>query len=124
VVAAASVAAAPAADTGDKPTVKVEGGVVKFYFASGKAELAPEAGPALVAVVTGVAGGKKAVISGYHDATGDPAKNAELAKQRAFAARDALKAAGVAEDRIELKKPEQINAGDAAEARRVEVKLE
>jgi len=64
------------------------------------------------------------VISGFHDATGDPAMNAELAKQRAFAARDALKAAGVAEDKIELKKPEQINAGTAAEARRVEVKLE
>ena len=75
-------------------------------------------------LIAGVAGGKKAVISGYHDATGDPAKNAELAKQRAFAARDALKAAGVAEDRIDLKKPEQINAGRAAEARRVEVKLE
>ena len=57
-------------------------------------------------------------------ATGAPAKNAELARQRAFAARDALKAAGVAEDKIELKKPEQINAGTAADARRVEVKLE
>ncbi|EWS56236.1 proteobacterial sortase system OmpA family protein [Methylibium sp. T29] len=75
-------------------------------------------------MVKGVAAGKKAVISGYHDATGDPDKNVELAKQRALAVRDALKAAGVAEDKIELKKPEQLNAGDAAEARRVEVKLE
>ena len=45
----------------------------------------------------------KLVISGYHDASGDPAQNAELAKQRAMAVRDALKTAGVAEDRIELK---------------------
>jgi K(+)-stimulated pyrophosphate-energized sodium pump len=37
--------------------------------------------------------------------------------------RDALKAAGVAEDKIEMKKPEQINAGNADEARRVDVKL-
>jgi K(+)-stimulated pyrophosphate-energized sodium pump len=30
----------------------------------------------------------------------------------------------VPEDKIELKKPEQINAGDAAEARRVEVTVQ
>jgi K(+)-stimulated pyrophosphate-energized sodium pump len=116
--AAASAAAA------DGASVKVENGVVKFYFASGKAELANGAAPVLAEVIAGVKAGKKAVISGYHDASGDPAKNAELAKQRAIAAADALKAAGVAEDKIELKKPEQINAGTAADARRVEVKLE
>ena len=69
------------------------------------------------------AGTGKIVISGFHDASGDPAKNAELAKQRALAVRDALKAAGVAEDRFEMKKPEQINAGTDADARRVEAKL-
>lgn len=126
--AAATAAPAPAAAAApaeaDAASIKVEGGVVKFYFASGKADLANGAAPALAEVISGVSAGKKAVISGYHDATGDPASNAELAKQRAFAARDALKAAGVAEDRIELKKPEQINAGTAAEARRVEVRLE
>ena len=62
-----------------------------------------------------MAEGKKAVVSGYTDASGDPAMNEELAKQRAFAVRDALKAAGVAEDKIELKKPEQMTgSGDAA----------
>ena len=40
-----------------------------------------------------VAAGKKAVVSGYTDATGDPDKNAELAKQRAFAVRDATRQA-------------------------------
>jgi K(+)-stimulated pyrophosphate-energized sodium pump len=65
----------------------------------------------------------KLVISGFDDASGDPAKNAEFARQRAMAVRDALKATGVAEDRIELKKPEPINAGSAADARRAEVKL-
>jgi K(+)-stimulated pyrophosphate-energized sodium pump len=62
-------------------------------------------------------------VSGYHDSTGDPAKNAELAKQRAFVVRDVLKAAGVAEDRIELKKPEMMNAGAGDDARRVDVTL-
>jgi K(+)-stimulated pyrophosphate-energized sodium pump len=48
--------------------------------------------------------------------------NAGLAKQRALAVRDALKALGVAEDKVELMKPEQTLAdGPANEARRVEV---
>ncbi len=114
----------PAVST-DGASVKVENGIVKLYFASGKSDLAAGAGAALAEVAKSVAAGKKAVISGYTDASGDPAMNAELAKVRAFAVRDALKAAGVAEDKIELKKPEQANAaGNAAEARRVEVALQ
>jgi K(+)-stimulated pyrophosphate-energized sodium pump len=129
--AAASAVAAPAAATpaapaaADEASVKVENGVVKFYFASGKADVATGGAAALADVIKAVAGGKKAVISGYHDASGDPAKNAELAKQRAMNVRDALKAAGVAEDKVELKKPEQAKVdGPAAEARRVEVTVQ
>lgn len=120
----AAPAAAQAPATGDMASVQVEGDVVKFYFATGKADLASGAGAALGSVAKGVGEGKTAVVSGYTDATGDPARNEELAKQRALAVRDALKAAGVAEDKIELKKPEQITAsGDNARARRVEVTL-
>jgi K(+)-stimulated pyrophosphate-energized sodium pump len=105
--------------------IQVEPGLVKFYFESGKADLAGGAAEALVDVGKGVADGKKAVISGFHDATGDPAANAELAKQRAFKVADTLKQMGVPEDKIELKKPEQLTGtGPNAEARRVEVKLE
>ena len=83
------------------------------------------ASDALADVAKGVAAGKKAVISGYTDATGDPAKNEELAKQRALAVSAALKTAGIAEDKIELKKPEAITgSGNNAEARRVEVALQ
>ena len=122
----AAMAAAPAAEAvADGASVKVVGGVVKFYFASGKADLAAGGNEALAEVVRAVATGKKAVISGFHDATGDPAKNAELAKQRAFMVRDALKALGVAEDKVELKKPEQTLAtGSDGEARRVEVTVQ
>lgn len=109
----------------DAASVKVEQGVVKFYFASGKADLAAGASEALVDVVKGAQAGRKLVISGFHDATGDAAQNAELAKRRALAVRDALKAAGVAEAQIELKKPEQITgSGSDAEARRVEISLQ
>ena len=119
-----TMAAAAAAAVADAASFKVEGGVVKFYFANAKADLAAGAAAALTDVAKGVAEGKKAVISGFTDTSGDPEKNAELAKQRAFAVRDALKAAGIAEDKIELKKPEQsATGGDAAAARRVEVAL-
>ncbi|MBV2215560.1 MAG: OmpA family protein [Diaphorobacter sp.] len=125
-VAPAAEAAAPGVViTEDAASVVVEGGVVKFFFATGKAELAPGANEALGNVVKGVVdGGKTAVVSGFHDATGDAAVNAELAKQRALAVRDALKALGVAEEKVELKKPEATQgSGSNAEARRVEVIL-
>ncbi len=119
--ASAASGAASAADS-DAASVKVENGVVKFYFASGKADLATGANEALGEVVKAVASGKTVLVSGYHDASGDPAKNAELAKQRAIAVRAALVHLGVAEGKVELKKPEQTLAdGKASEARRVEV---
>ena len=122
--AAAPAAAAPAAAAdNDAASVVVENGVVKFFFATGKADLAGGADQALADVVAGVKDGKKAAVSGFVDSTGNAAQNEELAKQRAFAVRDQLKALGVAEDSIELKKPENIEAGAGAQARRVEVNL-
>ena len=124
-IAHAPKAPAAAVVIEDVASVVVEGGVVKFYFATGKADLAIGANEALAEVVKGVIeGGKMAVVSGFHDATGDAALNAELAKQRALAVRDALKVLGVAEDKVELKKPEVTQgSGSNAEARRVEVVL-
>ena len=118
--------AASAAEMADSASVVVENGVVKFFFASGSSEVAARGQQALADVVTGLkAGGKKAVISGYHDASGDPAKNAELAKQRAQAVAALLKQSGVPDSQIELKKPEQAQAdGPARLARRVEVALQ
>ncbi len=117
---AAAVVAAPAAD--GEPSVVVEAGVVKFYFASGKADLAAGAVQALADAIAAAQAGKMLTISGFHDASGDPAMNAELAKRRALAVRAALVGAGVAEAAMELKKPEQmVGEGSAAEARRVEV---
>jgi K(+)-stimulated pyrophosphate-energized sodium pump len=124
--APASAAASVAAQTpsADAPSFKVDNGVVKFYFASGKSDLAAGADAALAEVAKGVAAGKRAVVSGYTDATGDAAKNEELAKARATAVSNALNAAGIAADKIDLKKPESVTgSGDNAEARRVEVSL-
>jgi outer membrane protein OmpA-like peptidoglycan-associated protein len=109
----------------DAASVKVEQGVVKFYFASNSAELAAGAGEALADMVKGAQSGRKLVISGFHDTVGDPARNAALAQRRAQAVRDALKKAGVDDRQIELKKPEQLaGTGSDAEARRVEISLQ
>lgn len=127
-VVASSPAAVILADTApadaDTAQVVVDKGVVKFYFAIGKADLAKGAQTALKDVLEGVKAGKKAVISGYHDSTGNTAQNQELSKQRAFAVRDALLRFGVPEKQIELRKPVNAEAGKSAEARRVEVVLE
>lgn len=122
---ATAMGSTAAMTNGDAASVVVEGGVVKFYFASGKAELAAGAQEALGDIVKGVAAGQQAVISGYHDTTGDPALNEELAKQRALAVRDALASLGIGEDKMALRKPEVTTAtGSNAEARRVEVTLQ
>ena len=122
---ASAAASAPVALRNDEAAVQVVDGVVQFYFAVGKADLATGAKQALADVIKGVLQGKKAVVSGFHDATGDLAVNQELAKQRAFAVRDALLSLGITEEGIELKKPEQLTGtGPNAEARRVEVTLQ
>lgn len=86
------------------------------------AEAAAELAKALEALAAAPA--RKIVIAGFHDASGDPLKNAALAKARAIAARDALKAAGIDAARLQLRKPESALAdGPAEQARRVEIRL-
>jgi len=66
----------------------------------------------------------KVTVTGYTDKTGDTAKNEELAKNRATAVRDGLKAAGVPEGNIDMKPPLFVEVGasmTSAEARRVEI---
>jgi K(+)-stimulated pyrophosphate-energized sodium pump len=64
-------------------------------------------------------------LSGYADPRGDAARNLELAKQRATSVREALVAAGVAAERIELVKPTDVivGQGNDADARRVDIVL-
>ena len=126
--ASAAVVPSPAQSAqaaSDAASITVEYGVVKFYFASGKAELAPGAGEALVDVVRAARNGQKVLIAGFHDSKGNAATNAELAHKRALAVHDALREAGVPESRITLQKPEQMaGSGSDAEARRVEITLQ
>ncbi len=96
------------------------------YFESGSAALQPDAEPAMAETVKALAAdpGKRVLLSGYHDASGDPVQNAELAKQRAKAVRAALLAAGIPLNQVLLRKPESTTGtGTEREARRVEIRL-
>lgn len=105
-------------------SIRVENGVVNFYFATGSADLAPGAAEALAIVIQEVERGRKAVVSGFHDTTGDLAINEALAKKRAETVRDVLVGLAVPADKINLQKPAMsAGSGNDAEARRVEVTL-
>lgn len=95
----------------------------RLYFELGKAELPPDALTRLAPLIHSAGDGTKSLrVAGFHDASGDAAANAELAKQRALAVRDLLVAAGVSAERIDLRKPAlTVGDGDAKAARRVEV---
>ncbi|WP_184529180.1 OmpA family protein [Variovorax sp. Sphag1AA] len=108
----------------DGASIRVAGGVVNFYFATASADIAPGAAEALAIVLKGVEGGKKALVSGFHDTTGDPALNDELAKKRAQMVRDVLVGLGCPVDKVQMERPAvTTGSGNNAEARRVEVKL-
>ncbi len=108
----------------DGASVRVVDGVVNFYFATGSADLAPGAAEALAAVIKGVQDGRKAVVSGFHDTTGDAAINEALAQKRAEMVRDVLVGLAVPASKVDLQKPAvTAGSGNNAEARRVEVKL-
>jgi cytochrome c oxidase subunit 2 len=119
---AAAEASAPAASGAE--ATQAAGLPASIYFETGKDALPADAKSAVDAAAAYAKAhpDAKIALSGFTDATGNADLNADLAKRRAQAVRDALKAAGVSEDRIVLKKPETITGGaDNKEARRVEI---
>lgn len=120
----ASAASAPAA--ADNARVVFENGVAKFFFATGKNDVAVGAETVVADVIAAGKEGKKLVVSGFADSTGNAAQNEELSKQRAQAVKAFFEAQGVSADNIELRKPESTTGavGNDVEGRRVEVKIE
>jgi outer membrane protein OmpA-like peptidoglycan-associated protein len=101
---------AQVANAADFPAAKVN-------FELGKSALPADTADSVKKVADYLVGNAaaKVQISGFTDTSGDAKTNAELAKARAFAVRDALKAAGVAEDKIVLQKPDAVQTSGSAE---------
>ncbi len=137
--APAVVAAAPAAPVAPPPSAPaaapegagVTGGerdgrpMLTVYFDTGSAAVTPDfaavAAPVLAYLEANP--GASVAISGFNDATGNAAANAELSKNRAQNVQAALLALGLAADRARLEKPDETTTTDMSnsEARRVEV---
>ena len=121
--ATAAKASEPAADQAD---VAYKDAVATFYFATGKSDVAANADKVVADLIAAGKNGKKLVVSGYTDSTGNAAANAELSKKRAQAVQAFLEKQGVDGKNIELRKPKNTTAaaGNNAQGRRVEVKAE
>ena len=123
--AAAAPAAAPAASAPTTAAAAPAGMPFQVFFATGESALDGEASTTLKAAVDYLQAHPevKVALSGFVDSTGNADVNAELAKNRAQAVRDALQAGGIAAERIELRKPEVITAGQGSDqaARRVDI---
>jgi cytochrome c oxidase subunit II len=124
VVAAPAAAAAPVEAAAVIPAAQNEALPAKLFFEVGKTDLPANTKAAVAAAVEFLKANAsaKVALSGFVDKTGNADQNAELAKNRAKAVREALKTAGVDEARIEMRKPEVLTgAADNKEARRVEI---
>ena len=98
--------------------------VAKVYFAVEKATVPKNAGRVLARAVNYLKANPRAtaLVSGFHDPSGNLANNQNLALRRAQAVASSMQKMGIAKQRIVLQKPEQtVGSGNAAEARRVEV---
>ena len=94
------------------------------YFDTGKFDAPIGTGKELEALIAYANSNPNAklALSGFHDSKGSAVANAELAKNRAKSVREVLKSAGLAEDRMMMEKPTQVDGGtDDRESRRVDV---
>lgn len=100
--------------------------IERIYFEVGQDSLPADATDLLNRVAEAArSNGGTVLISGFHDASGDAAANAELAKRRAQRVQHALEANGVTADHLQLSKPAVTTGdGDPKAARRVELRLQ
>ena len=105
--------------------VIAENGMIKFYFAVGMSRIAKNANAIAKETIVAGKSGKKLIISGYTDSTGNAKNNELLSKKRAEAVKAFFIKHGVSAKNIELRRPEStIGAqGKNQEGRRVEVQI-
>lgn len=125
--AVSAVAAPGAGEVAFVDVAEVGEALVKVHFDVGQTTLPATASTQIATVVAALTAAPKAsaLLSGFHDETGGAAVNAEVAKNRALSVRQALIAAGVPAERVLMRRPAVTLGGtDAAEARRVEVRVQ
>lgn len=128
-LAASRVLHAPKAagpSTASATTPAETSAVERIYFEVGQDSLPADAIDVLNRVAEAArSSGGTVLISGFHDASGDAAANADLAKRRAQRVQHALEANGVTADHLQLSKPAVTTGdGDPKAARRVELRLQ
>lgn len=118
-------AAGPSA-TATAPAGAETSAAERIYFEVGQDSLPADAIDVLNRVAEAArSSGGTVLISGFHDASGDAAANADLAKRRAQRVQHALEANGVTADHLQLSKPAVTTGdGDPKAARRVELRLQ
>ncbi len=135
IFATAPAPAAPAAVPVAAPAIPEGSGViaqdvagkpqVSVYFATGKSAVSPDFATAAAPVKAWLDGhaGSRLAVSGFNDASGNAAANAELSKNRAKSVAAALTALGVPAASIDLEKPPETTDTGAApsQARRVDI---
>lgn len=125
-----AVAEVPVAAELEVEVVEIEvvgDALAKVYFAVGSSTLGEEDLVVAAQVLDALAAktGGIVLLSGFHDVSGDAEVNARIAKARAVAVRDALVAGGVVLEQIKFRRPEStLGSGDAAEGRRVEIRVQ
>ncbi len=101
--------------------------LAKVYFGVDDAALKSDDMGVVARTMAAMAVNPKAIVllSGFHDPSGDPTHNAQLASARAQSVRDALVAGGVAAARVKFRKPEStVGSGSPEEGRRVEIRVQ
>jgi membrane fusion protein (multidrug efflux system) len=122
-------AAAPAINApspkGGANAVAASPASVAVYFARGQSTLDDRAKEIVQHAAASYMGiGTAIVVTGYTDRTGNAAANAELAKRRAIAVRDALVDDGIETRRIRLAPPASVTgSGSDDQARRVDIAI-
>ena len=100
--------------------------MARVYFALDKFNLPTNVDKEMTKVVAYLKAnsGAKALVTGFHDPSGDKVHNVNLALNRARAVEAELINEGIPKDRIVKEQPnETTGTGDAREARRVEVTI-
>lgn len=101
--------------------------MAEFHFEIGSSTLPGAALEELEGIVAELDSRPEAIalVSGFHDETGSADFNAAVARDRAVAVGRALIASGADAERVQLRRPAvTLGDGDAADARRVEVRVQ